>query len=306
MNGKAVLDVGGTHVTAAVVDTTTWSSLPGSRHRYPLRSDGTAEQIIATIAACMQTLGSLAGEAVTIALPGPFDYNAGIGRYEGVEKFEALNGVDVRERLFRAMAEPPRSIEFLNDAAAFGIGEWVAGATKGSQRSVAVTLGTGVGSAFVDAGVAIESGPLVPPDGEVHLLQINGRPLEDVVSRRAIIARYRNTAHEVVDVGIDVRDIAERAASGDEAAQRAVEEPCRALGLALAPWLGRFCAEALVFGGGIAAAWPMIEPPIREGLEKGGVEPARVRVVRSTNFEESVEVGAAWSSHRLDLRGANE
>ena len=103
MNGNPVLDVGGTHVTAALVDTGTWSSRPGTRYRLPLRSEGTTAEIIETIARCAQTLGPLTGTTLTVAIPGPFDYARGIGRYEGVAKFDALNGVDVRARLLDAI-----------------------------------------------------------------------------------------------------------------------------------------------------------------------------------------------------------
>jgi len=301
MNGNPVLDVGGTHVTAALVDTGTWSSRPGTRHRLPLRSEGTTAEIIETIARCAQTLGPLTGTTLTVAIPGPFDYARGIGRYEGVAKFDALNGVDVRARLLDAIPSPPDSIEFLNDAAAFGIGEWVGGSATDCRRSVAVTLGTGVGSAFIDSGVAVDSGPLVPAGGEVHFLQIDGRPLEDVMSRRAIIAAYRRhaipdtaAAEEIAD--LDVREIAGLAASGDHAALRALQEPCQALGVAISPWLKRFEAEILVVGGGLTASWSLIEPPLRNGVERGAPGLKGLPIVRSRDPEESVERGAAWFS----------
>jgi glucokinase len=71
-----------------------------------------------------------------------------------------------------------------------GLGEWVAGAARGYARVVAITLGTGVGSAFLDAGTVVSSGPTVPPNGDVYRLFINGCPLEQAVSNRAIVASY--------------------------------------------------------------------------------------------------------------------
>jgi len=300
MNACPVLDVGGTHVTAALVDLQSWSSVPNSRQRIALRSDGSADEIIDTIARCATTLGSRLGEStLTLAMPGPFDYQAGIGRYEGVAKFDALNGVDVRAALFDALPKSPAAIEFLNDADAFGIGEWVRGAARGCRRSVAITLGTGVGSAFVDAGTAIDDGPLVPPDGELHFVDIDGQPLEDVMSRRAIITAYfRYSGRNPNDIGdIDVREIAKWASSGDDAALRAVQEPCLALGRALAPWLTGFEAEALVVGGGMTASWSLLEKPLREGILAAKPTLATLRIERADDPEESIEVGAAWFSH---------
>ena len=292
MSHYPVLDVGGTHVTATRVDVRTWKPVTGSRRRAPLRSDGTADEIVATLVASAASLGPLDGSTLTVAMPGPFDYERGIGRYEHVAKFDALRGVDVRDRLLRALPEPPAQIVFLNDAAAFGIGEWVAGAARQCRRAVAITLGTGVGSAFVDSGAVVVSGPTVPPEGYVHLLRIDGRPLEDVVSRRAIIATYRGYARS--DGGaFDVRDIAAMAAAGDAAAGRAIQEPCRALGTALSGWLERFEAEVLVVGGGITASWPLIEPALRAGLAEASSS-FEVPVVRAVDPEETTEIGAAW------------
>jgi len=294
MKANPVLDVGGTHVTAALVDVTTWRSVPATRHRRPLRSDGSADEIIDALAGCAAKLGSLAGATLTVAIPGPFDYKTGIGRYEGVAKFDALNGVDVRDRLLRALHEPPDTIEFLNDAGAFGIGEWVSGATKGCRRSVGITLGTGVGSAFIDNGTRIDSGSLVPPDGEMHFVEIDGLPLEDVMSRRAIITAYCRYSGSDDSADLDVREIADRATNGDNAALRAIQEPCRSLGAALAPWLVKFEAEAVVVGGGMTASWALIEPALREGTANTTKTLAHLRIDRSSDPEESVEVGAAW------------
>ncbi len=135
-------------------------------------------------------------------MPGPFDYEAGIGRYSSVAKFDALNGIDVGTQLLAALGGLPARIVFLNDAAAFGIGEWVAGAarvrdTRHCDKLVAITLGTGVGSAFIDAGRPVTHGPRVPPHGYVYLLRINGRPLEDVMSTRAIVAAYLRSSGTV-------------------------------------------------------------------------------------------------------------
>ena len=294
MNATPVLDVGGSHVSAALVDTASWRPLPRTRRRAPLDSDGTAEEIIASIAACAQEVGDLGGATLAVAMPGPFDYEGGIGRFEGVAKFDALNGVDVGAGLLAALPAPPAKIVFLNDAVAFALGEWVAGGLRGCARSVAITLGTGVGSAFLDSGSAILSGPLVPPSGSVHLLSIDGMPLEDVVSTRAIVAAYRGRVGDAAGV----RQIAQRAEAGDHEASRVLGVACAALGVAIAPWLARFGAEALVVGGGIAKSWRLIEPPLREGIESVSAGVAGLRIVRSDDPEASTEVGAAWHAVR--------
>ena len=74
---------------------------------------------------------------------------------------------------------------------AFGWGEWMFGAATGNDRCVAITLGTGIGSAFLADGEVRQSGAGVPAEGRVDLLRISGQPLEEVVSTRAIERAYQ-------------------------------------------------------------------------------------------------------------------
>jgi glucokinase len=304
-----VIDIGGTHVTAALVDTVRWRTVDGTRQRTPLRSNGSAAEIIATLVSAIRPLGDISGSILGVSMPGPFDYNKGIGRFHDVGKFDALNGVDVSSALHTALPTPPASIAFVNDASAFAIGEWIGGAAQGVRSVVGITIGTGVGSAFLDRGHVISDGPDVPPNGYAHLLRIDGRPLEDVVSRRAIIAAYQSAQSSaesetarppVVDVDptLDVDTVARRAADGDAIARRVLDHAIGALGEALRPWLVRFGAEILVVGGGIATAWELIEPPLRDGLLRtdtlSGPAWAGGKIVHSGDPEGSNLTGAAW------------
>ncbi len=105
-------------------------------------------------------------EALGFAAPGPFDYANGVSWI--THKLGALYGVDLRSSLSDSSAWLPDAITFVNDADAFLLGEWWAGAATGSRRAVGATLGTGLGSAFLLDGRLVESGPSVPPAGEIH------------------------------------------------------------------------------------------------------------------------------------------
>lgn len=131
----------------------------------------------------------------------------GVALFKGVGKFDALYGMDVRAALLDGLRQRPGDVVFLNDAHAFLTGEWSAGTVRGHRRAVGITLGTGVGSAFLADGHICDNGPGVPPEGRMDLTEIGGRPLEDTVSRRAILSRYG-------DPTADVHDIAGRARAG--------------------------------------------------------------------------------------------
>ncbi|WP_258229211.1 ROK family protein, partial [Arthrobacter sp. HMWF013] len=305
-----VLEIGGTHVTAALVQRPAvqgpkvqdpevqgpegegarpgdggWRVVAGSVVRRGLDAQGSAASLLDAIAAAADALGKAHNGQWGVALPGPFDYLTGIARYEDVGKFDQLQGVDVRTGLAQRLSMEPRSITFLNDADAFGIGESVLGAAGASRRAVCITLGTGVGSVFLADGVPVRTGADVPPDGHCYRLEFRGRPLEDTVSRRAIRRAYAAAAAEVrhdaavsdgpavgdgpatSDPGVsdpdaatpDVREIAVASRAGDALAVAVLEDAFAAVGEATGPYLERFGAEVLIVGGSMAESWDIVE-----------------------------------------------
>ena len=275
-----VLEIGGTHVTAALVDTGRGAVCES--HRRALDASGPAEAIVEVLLQAAGLLAAPSGATWGIALPGPFDYEAGIGRFHGVAKFEALNGFDLGAALRKGLPQSPAAVRFLHDADAFGLGEWAAGTLAGHARGLALTLGTGIGSAFLADGSVVADGPSVPPDGDVHLLEIDGAPLEETVSRRAILAAYGRP-------GVDVAEIAEAARSGEPHAREVLDTAFSALGQALRPWVGSFGATIVVVGGSMADSWDLVAEPLRAGL-------GEVTVVRARLGEAAPLVGAGlWA-----------
>ncbi|MFE6157691.1 ROK family protein [Streptomyces sp. NPDC056486] len=269
---RAVLEIGGTHVTAALVDPL--RTRVSRRVRRPLDAWGNAEHILGTVVRCAGELQVPAGQVWGAAVPGPFDHEKGIARFKGVGKFEDLYGIDVRSVLIDGVRPRPADVVFLNDAHAFTLGEWCAGAAAGHRRCVGITLGSGVGSAFLADGVVRRAGPGVPPEGRVDLLRWSGAPLEHSVSRRAILARYgsrRGSRHGGHDV--DVRDIAVRAREGEKWAGQVLDEALAALGTVIAPYVRDFGASAVVVGGAMALSWDLVGPAIGAGLGDTPVRP---------------------------------
>ncbi|HLQ48745.1 MAG TPA: ROK family protein [Candidatus Dormibacteraeota bacterium] len=295
------LEVGGTHVTAAVVDLSTGQVLGPSRSRRPLRSDGPATDVIRTLLEVAVPVAAAAGRNPTlgVAIPGPFDYARGIGRFEGVAKFESLTGLDLGAALLAGLDGMVARIAFLNDADAFVFGEWAWGAAAGHRRVAGVTLGTGVGSGFLDGGRAVVDGPLVPPDGSVHMLSIDGLPLEEAVSSRALRHRAR-LAIEELPADADVLDVAILARAGDRRARRVFDDAFAVLGTALAPWLALFEASVLVVGGSMASSWDLVRPPLVGALRRSEPALAGLAVRRAAHPEDSALIGAAVHAWAVD------
>ncbi|WP_194905476.1 ROK family protein [Catenulispora rubra] len=298
------LDIGGTHVTAGLVDLAERQVRIAEGWRRPLSPDGSADDIVDAVVAAALATGAGPGRHWAVAVPGPFDYEAGIALFHGVGKFEALHGFDLRAALTSALPEPA-SVTFVNDADAFLLGEYTAGAALRHERAVGITLGSGVGSCFLAGGKVVADGPDVPPQGRMDLLTHDGRPLEDTVSRRAIRAAYADVTGspggpsqpDVKDLdvkGPDVKEIAERARAADAAAQQVLDHAMTALGLAVAPWLARFQATVLVVGGSLIGSWDLLARPLQAGIALA--EPAvawRLGVVRALMPLQAPLLGAA-------------
>ncbi|MCW2527522.1 MAG: glucokinase [Pseudonocardiales bacterium] len=300
-----VLEVGGTHVTGALIDARSMSTEVAPRVRRSFVDDADADGIVATITEVANLLHrdplhasddswpESVGRDWGIAIPAPFDYANGVAWYEGVGKFDVLRGVDIGARLAELIAPPPTSFSFVNDADAFVLGEWIGGALTGTRRCAGLTLGTGIGSGFVVDGAVVWEGPGVPPEGSVHHLLIDGRPLEDVVSRRAIRDAY---CVATGDSDADVKEIAERARAGSSAAIRVLDDALRSLGGAVGPFLARFEPELVVIGGAMSASWPLFEPSFSKGCRDVGVR--RLPMVVADDGESAGLRGAAYTAVR--------
>jgi glucokinase len=279
-----VLEVGGTHVSAALVEPSDWHVAQTTR--YHLDADGSADALLDRFWRAGNALRAPAGATWGVAMPDPFDYERGIGEFEGVGKFTALRGVDVGDALRGRLRG---SMAFVNDADAFLLGEWAAGAARGSRRCAGITLGTGIGSAWLVDGVVVDPG--TPPGGRIHRMWIGGVPLEDVVSRRAIRRAYAQVGGEPA---ADVKEIAEAARSGSREARRVLDAAMTALGRVVGRCCAGFRAEVLVIGGSMSASWDLFEPAFRTGA-LGNALP---RIVLAADSEQAPLIGAAVHAHR--------
>jgi glucokinase len=282
------MDVGGSHVSAALVAVGGGSARIVARAQSPLDSQAAEGALLSQLVAPALSLADAEDLDWTIALPGPFDYIEGRGSFAGVGKFQSIADVDLRDGLGSRLRVDGTRVRFINDAEAYGRGEWSSGARP--ERFVCITLGTGVGSVFLDNGVAVTSGDEVPPQGWVHLLEYDGRPLEESISTDAIRREYARLSGREAEV----RSIANAARRGDRQAAEAISGRMRILGIALGPWFSRFRATEVVIGGAMSQSWDLLEAPLRAGVVSAGAAlPSTLRA--SELLDDAPLVGAALS-----------
>jgi predicted NBD/HSP70 family sugar kinase len=274
------LDIGGTHVTAGRVRISTATVEPGARVRVAYTGGA---RLLERILEAAELVATPETHRFGVAAPGPFDYAGGVCLVS--HKLPGLYGVNLRRELALALGLAGGAVSFLNDAEAFLLGEWWAGAARGHTRAVGITLGTGLGSAFLQAGRIVRTGPGIPADGALYRLEFRGAPVEETISRGALLARYGADAAP----RSDVEQIAERARAGERRARLVFEQLGADLAEFLASPLEAFAPTCLVVGGSIAHAWELLEPALASALAAD----RRLIVARAARIDDAPLLGAA-------------
>jgi glucokinase len=146
-----LLDVGGTEIKGNVSDR---NGVRTKIRKFPAQAQKSTEKILDNFAKICRELmreadGSVVG--VGMAIPGPFDYENGISRMQGLNKYDAIYGIPL-EREIKARVPELGSARFLflHDIEAFALGESWYGNCRDADKILCVCIGTGAGSAFVE------------------------------------------------------------------------------------------------------------------------------------------------------------
>jgi glucokinase len=282
-----VYDVGGSHISAALCFADGFQLGPVVRADLP--DSQTSEAFVNVLySLALKAAPDLSCvEGAELAMPGPFDYEKGVSFMR--HKFPYLYEVPLASALSDRFGWQPHRVRFLNDAAAYLLGEIGAGAARGVARAVGITLGTGVGSAFAVDGRIVKEGPGVPPGGEIWNIPYHGGIVEDLISTRALQKSYKERAGQQREVA----SIAHYANGGEVTACEVFEEFGTNLGLALLQLLTEFNPNVVVIGGGIARSANLFMPDAIRALDGLRVE---LRVTKLGDNAPLVGAGVAWFS----------
>ena len=255
-----VYDVGGSHVSAAVCQAGSYQIGPVARASHP--SQQSSEAFLDVLAGLAAQVTGGAGNVLgaSVAMPGPFDYAAGVSWMQ--HKLPYLYGFDLRKALADRFGWQPGQVRFLNDAAAYLLGEVGAGAAHGVPRAVGITLGTGIGSAFAVHGRVVTEGAGVPPGGEIWNVPYEGGIVEDLFSSKAIRQSYEQRTGQQKEVAAIAK-----AAAMEPVAAEVFAEFGRRLGRALKSLFATFAPDVVVLGGGISRSAALFLPFTQEQLE---------------------------------------
>jgi len=288
----AGVDIGGTHVSAVLIDIDTKQILPESFSEQKVDNQAEAGEILGVWADTIsRTVSHINGSdllGVGFAMPGPFDYQKGIALFERVKKFESLYGTNVGIALRDLLSfNDDVSFRFINDASAFAIGEAWIGKAKSASKCLALTLGTGFGSAFISDGIPVLTGDEVPEFGCLWHLPYDDGIADDYFSTRWFIGNYAQKTGQTVS---GVKEIADRANENDEVAKALFHQYGTGLGKFLAPWVQKFQPEIIVIGGNVTGAYNLFGEVLEEELLR---DQASVPVELSSLKENAAMIGCS-------------
>ncbi|WP_372793894.1 ROK family protein [Lutibacter sp.] len=286
-------DIGGSHISCALVNVDSGEIIKNTLVSIKVDNSESKEVLIgAWTNAIKQCEINLPIESVFLgvglAIPGPFDYENGIGLYDNSNlKFVELKNVNVKEALSKSLSLSIEQIRFVNDASAFSLGSFWYGSGKGSKKMIAITLGTGFGSSFIYNGQIVEDGKTVPEGGYLWDKPFKEGIADDYFSTRWFVNSFNEVSSEQVT---GVRRIAELANNGNKQAKDLFSEFGENLANCLGEYLQKFNAEVVVMGGNIAEAFDFFKPRLYSKLKGNGLEiPFKV----STLKESAAMLGAA-------------
>ncbi|OXA75870.1 ROK family protein [Flavobacterium frigidimaris] len=286
------IDIGGTHITAAIIDIVNMKVIDFSLHKESFDSNLPVKEVMSiwekAIRISVENSKVEEIKGLAVCMPGPFDYTNGLCWIKDQSKYEHFYGLNVRY-LFQGTLNLSNEfpILFENDAVCFGKGEVFKDATNLSKKVMAVTLGTGLGACFIDKGVSVSSGELVPTDGEIYNIPYKEGIAEDYVSARGLLSAYKSLTGENLNNGLELFNLA---VAEDEVAVKVFEKMGEDLASVVIPWLEKFDADSFIIGGKIANASEFFLNGFHKKVKESGVE---ITVSVSTDNEIAALLGAA-------------
>lgn len=170
---KIGVDLGGTNIVVGVVNE---KYEIVAKARCKTRAERSAEEIMQDMARLCREAAEQAGVALSevvsvgIGCPGTCNTQTGIVEYANNLHFE---NVPVVARMNELLGIP---VYIGNDANAAALGEALAGAAKGADSCVCITLGTGVGGGIVIDGKIYEGCNYAGAELGHTVIQMNGEP----------------------------------------------------------------------------------------------------------------------------------
>ena len=263
MNYVVAVDVGGTEIKSALVDSDL--NLIATINAPTPKADKTG---VETVKAIVELVSEFSKQqtvsAVGLAVPGALDEPAGTSRWSGNLQW---NNLPIRDLLAKAINMP---VAFGHDVRTAAVAEMRSGAAKGARNAIFIPVGTGIAAALIiDGEIRSAEGYA----GEIGHINVNGKYpcvcgkfgcLEPASSTLAISKAY---AADSGKTGVTTEEIHKLVVAGDPIATQVWNDATSAMARACEVLITILAPEVIVFGGGLSNAGETFLKPIQEYLD---------------------------------------
>ena len=254
-------DIGGTHITSAIVEKDSWKIINETITRSHVNSLEDAKSIFLdwtnNMKSCLEKT-DLEINNIGIAAPGPFDYEKGIALMKGQSKYDSIYNIQVTGPILNGLGNDGLNILYINDAAAFLQGEVFGCGLDHKDRILGITLGTGLGSAVWSQGEKAF-------DADLWNTAYKESIFEEYLVTRWFVRRFEELTG-MKETGL--REILEKHGNSEDVLQLLAEYQENLLNF-MQFFSEKYNCKSFVIGGNIVKAWDRIFPEksILEGFD---------------------------------------
>lgn len=300
------IDIGGTKIAVAVVDSTGRIVAKEEVPTAPERGFTAAMEEVGASLERLRALAAVTLRGIGIGCTGPVDPVRGeIREVEFLPGWEGCNPTKLLGERFEM------GVVMENDADAAALGEALWGAGKGRKNQISVTIGTGIGGGILIDGALYRGAGGAHPEIGHHVIDSSGPRCfcgasgcwEALASGPALVRHFLQ--HQPAgSIAHTAASICAAARGGESAAQRAVAIEAQYLGIGLSNLITLFMPEIIVLSGSVMESADLFLPAIHQVIDSScGLVPARmVELVCSSFGREAPLIGAAAVWHFRNQR----
>lgn len=188
--------------------------------------------------------------------------------------------------------------EVENDVNCAGLAEYYEGAGKGCESILCLTVGTGIGGAFIEKGQIFHGSS--GSGCEVGYMHLPEGAFQDL-GASSILVKTVAKKMQLEEKSIDGKFIFEKAKKGDFICQQAIENMCDILAMGIANICYVLNPQMVVLGGGIMVQRDYLEPLINKRLQKYLLSSIRnhTQLEFAKNGNKAGMLGAYWNFKNL-------
>ena len=279
------IDLGGTNIAVGIVDENYQIVARASSKTLLDTAEQVADAMAETARAALKSANLTLDDVPWVGLGSPGTVN----RTTGIIEF--ANNLPFRNTPMMQMLSDRldgKRVVMENDANAAAYGEYMAGALKGAQNAVAITLGTGVGGGVIIDGIIYSGSNFAGAELGHTVIVVGGRPCtcgrhgcwETYASATGLIKTTKeymadapkdSALWEIVEGDIDRvngRTAFDAMRKGDPIGQKIVDEYIAYLSEGIVNMVNIFQPDILCIGGGISNERETLLAPVRDFVAK--------------------------------------